>query len=393
MDPHIKKRTVPLLDLKAQYRQIREEIRVAVDRVMESQQFILGPEVHALEEEIADYCGCRYAVGVSSGTDALIVSLMALGVGPRDEVITTPFSFFATVGSVVRLGATPVFVDIDPHDFNIDANEIEAAVTKRTKAIMPVHLFGQIADMSSIMKTAEKHGVPIVEDAAQAIGAECQGKRAGSFGVAGCFSFFPSKNLGGFGDGGMITTNDEALAQRLRIIRNQGADPKYYHTMLGGNFRLDALQAAVLRVKLKHLDVWTEQRRANASYYTNRFIELGLTNRYIIPPPVLRERHVFNQYVVRAHNRDGLRSFLAQRGVSTEIYYPLPLHRQECLAKTGVSRAVLPVSEKAASEVLALPIYPELSTEDKEYVVRLVSHFYGVGEGSKAYSRNTLDVA
>jgi dTDP-4-amino-4,6-dideoxygalactose transaminase len=383
MDPHIQTRNIPLLDLKAQYRQIREEARAAVDRVMESQQFILGPEVHAFEEEIASYCGCKYAVGVSSGTDALIASLMALGVGPGDEVITTPFSFFATVGSIVRLGATPVFVDIDPHDFNINAKEIEAVVTKRTRAIVPVHLFGQTADMSSIVETAEKHGIPIVEDAAQAIGSECQGKRAGSFGAAGCFSFFPSKNLGGFGDGGLITTNDEALAHRLRIIRNQGADPKYYHKVLGGNFRLDALQAAVLRVKLKYLDIWTEQRRANASYYTKRFTELGLTDKYVTPPPIVRERHVFNQYVIRAQNRDALRSFLAQRGVSTEIYYPLPLHRQECVANAGFARAALPVSEKAASEVLALPIYPELSAEDKEYVAQLISRFYRIEGGAK----------
>ena len=383
MDPHIQTRNIPLLDLKAQYRQIREEARAAVDRVMESQQFILGPEVHAFEEEIASYCGCKYAVGVSSGTDALIASLMALGVGPGDEVITTPFSFFATVGSIVRLGATPVFVDINPHDFNINAKEIEAVVTKRTKAIVPVHLFGQTADMSSIVETAEKHGIPIVEDAAQAIGSECHGKRAGSFGAAGCFSFFPSKNLGGFGDGGLITTNDEALAHRLRIIRNQGADPKYYHKVLGGNFRLDALQAAVLRVKLKYLDIWTEQRRANASYYTKRLTELGLTDKYVTPPPIVRERHVFNQYVIRVQNRDALRSFLAQRGVSTEIYYPLPLHRQECVANAGFARAALPVSEKAASEVLALPIYPELSAEDKEYVAQLISRFYRIEGGAK----------
>ncbi|MGB9617360.1 MAG: DegT/DnrJ/EryC1/StrS family aminotransferase [Desulfomonilaceae bacterium] len=386
MDPNIQLRTVPLLDLKAQYRQIRDEVRDAVDRVMESQQFILGPEVQALEQEIAAYCGCRYAVGVSSGTDALIASLMALGVGPGDEVITTPFSFFATVGAIVRLGATPVFVDIHPRDFNINANEIEAMVTKRTKAIIPVHLFGQMADMSSIMETADKHGIPIVEDAAQAIGSECQGKRAGSFGAAGCFSFFPSKNLGGFGDGGLVATNDEALAQRLRIIRNQGADPKYYHKALGGNFRLDALQAAVLRVKLKYLDAWTEGRRANASYYTKRFTELGLTDGYIAPPPIVRERHVFNQYVIRARDRDALRSFLAEHGVSTEIYYPLPLHRQECISKAVFARAALPESEKAASEVLALPIYPELSDDDKEYVVQLIAHFYRAKEGAKARS-------
>ncbi len=280
----------------------------------------------------------------------------------------------------------PVFVDIDPRDFNINASEIEAVVAKRTKAIIPVHLFGQMADMSPIVETADKHGIPIVEDAAQAIGSEYQEKRAGSFGAAGCFSFFPSKNLGGFGDGGLVATNDEALAQRLRIIRNQGADPKYYHKALGGNFRLDALQAAVLRVKLKYLDAWTERRRANASYYTTRFTELGLTDGYIAPPPIVRERHVFNQYVIRARNRDALRSFLAQHGVSTEIYYPLPLHRQECISKAGFATAALPESEKAASEVLALPIYPELTDEDKEYVAQLIGHFYRAEEGAKARS-------
>lgn len=376
MDTNLQVRTVPLLDLKAQYQQIRDEVSAAVNRVFESQQFILGPEVEAFEQEIAAYCGCKFAVGVSSGTDALIASLMALGIGLGDEVITTSFSFFATVGSIIRLGARPIFVDIDPRDFNIDARLVEGALTRRTKAIIPVHLFGQTADMPSIVKIAKEHGVALVEDSAQAIGSACQGRRAGSFGLVGCFSFFPSKNLGGFGDGGLITTNEEGLAHRLRIIRNQGADPKYYHKVLGGNFRLDALQAAVLRVKLKHLDLWAEQRRANASYYTRRFTELGLLDKWVTPPPIIREPHVFNQYVIRAHNRDGLRSFLAQNGVSTEIYYPLPLHRQECVAKLGFATADLPVTEKAASEVLALPIYPELSMEDREYIVNLISQFY-----------------
>ncbi len=369
-------RNVPLLDLKAQYRQIRDDIRAAVDRVIESQQFILGPEVAALEEEIAAYCGCKYAIGVSSGTDALIASLMAIGVGPGDEVVTTPFSFFATVGSIMRVGATPVFVDIDPRDFNIDATMVEAALTDRTKAMIPVHLFGQTADMSSLLTIANNNALALVEDAAQAIGAEDHGKRAGNFGSAGCFSFFPSKNLGGFGDGGMITTNDEDLAQRLQIIRNQGAYPKYYHKVLGGNFRLDALQAAVLRVKLKYLESWTEKRRANALYYTSRLSELGLTEDYVKPPATIRERHVFNQYVIRARERDRLRNFLADRGVHTEIYYPLPLHLQECVPKGSYKKGDLPVSEQVAMEVLALPVYPELSTEDKEYVVQMIHDFY-----------------
>jgi len=386
-------RSVPLLDLKAQYRQISDEIRAAVDRVMETQQFILGPEVEALEEEIAGYCGCKYAVGVSSGTDALVACLMAIGVGPGDEVVTTPFSFFATVGSIIRLGATPIFVDIDPHDFNIDAALVEDALTARTKAIIPVHLFGQTADMSNLVEIARKNAIALVEDAAQAIGSECRGKRAGSFGLAGCFSFFPSKNLGGFGDGGIVTTDDEELARQLKIIRNQGADPKYYHKVLGGNFRLDALQAAVLRVKLKYLESWTEQRRLNASYYTRRLSDLGLANGRVTPPVTVRERHVFNQYVIRAHNRNGLRNFLADRGVSTEIYYPLPLHLQECVARGRFSKGDLPESERAASEVLALPVYPELTTEDKEYVVQLIHDYYRKDEGATARSDKTAPLS
>lgn len=382
-------RSIPLLDLTAQYRPIRAEIREAVDRVIESQQFILGPEVQALEEEIAVYCGCKYAVGVSSGTDALVASLMAIGVGPGDEVITTSFSFFATAGSIMRLGARPIFVDIDPLDFNIDPKLVENAFTKRVKAIIPVHLFGQTADMSSILRVAEEHGIAVIEDAAQAIGSEYKGKRAGSIGLAGCFSFFPSKNLGGFGDGGLVTTNDEELAHKLRIIRNQGAGPKYYHKVLGGNFRLDAIQAAVLRVKLKYLDLWTDQRRANARYYTERFNELGLVDQWVTPPPIVREKHVFNQYVIRAHNRDSLRGFLTQHGVATEIYYPLPLHLQECVSKAGLTNNDLPVCEKAASEVLALPIYPELSLEDKQYIVELISSFYRHNEGAPNRSIKT----
>ncbi len=369
-------RKVPLLDLRAQHEKIGDQIREALDRVVGSQQFILGPEVEALEREIAAYCNCRFAVGVSSGTDALIASLTAVGVGPEDEVITTPFTFFATAGAVMRLGARVVFVDIDERDFNIDARLIPRAVTPKTKAIIPVHLFGQAADMDPILEIGKRHGLAVIEDAAQAIGSEYRGERAGGLGLAGCFSFFPSKNLGGFGDGGLITTNDEVLNQKLRIIRNQGANPKYYHKVVGGNFRLDAIQAAILRVKLKYLEEWTERRRANAGYYSKRLLELGLTHECIMPPPIVRERHVFNQYVIRAHKRDALRNFLLENGVTTEIYYPLALHMQECLNDGRFYPGDFPVSEKAASEVLALPIYPELSLEDKEYVATLIRDFY-----------------
>lgn len=369
-------RTVPLLDLKVQYASMKDEVTNAVDRVLSSQYFILGPEVEALEHEIADYCGTRHAIGVSSGTDALLASLMALGISPGDEVITTPFSFFATVGSVLRVGAKVVFADIDPDSFNIDPREVEKAVTPRTKAIIPVHLFGQSAQMDALLEIAGRYRLAVIEDAAQAIGTEFEGRRAGCMGQVGCFSFFPSKNLGGCGDGGMITTDDDGLADQLRIIRNQGSNPKYCHRVLGGNFRLDAIQAAVLRVKLKRLESWTGQRRSNAAYYTKRFHELGLAGGPIIPPPLVRERHVYNQYVVRAKNRDALREFLQLRGVSTEVYYPTPLHLQECVADGNHSRGDFPISELAAAEVLALPIYPELTLEDKEYVVASIKLFY-----------------
>jgi dTDP-4-amino-4,6-dideoxygalactose transaminase len=368
--------SVPLLDLKGQYQSIKAEIAEAMNKVLESQYFILGPEVEALEKEIAQYCGCRYAIGVSSGTDALLVALMALGVGPGDEVVTTPFTFFATVGSILRVSAEVRFADIAPDTFNIEPSALERSITPRTKAIMPVHLFGQAADMGPILEIARKHGIPVIEDAAQAIGAEYNGQRAGSMGIAGCFSFFPSKNLGAFGDGGIVTTNDKALAERMRILRNQGSEPKYYHKLLGGNFRLDALQAAVLRVKLKYLDSWTEKRRVNAAYYTKRFQELGLAGDEIIPPAVVRERHIFHQYVIRAKNRDGLRDFLASRKVATEIYYPIPAHLQECIKHMLFKQGDFPVSEQVSAEVLALPIFPELSLEQKEYVISVINEFY-----------------
>lgn len=369
--------SVPLLDLKSQYRSIRGEVRAAIDRVLESQHFILGPEVQALEEEIAQYCGCKYAVGVSSGTDALLVSLMALGVSSGDEVITTPFTFFATVGSILRLGASVIFADIQPDSFNIDPVGVEKAITPRTKAILPVHLFGQCADMGPLLGIANPHGIPIIEDAAQAIGSEYLGRRAGSMGALGCFSFFPSKNLGAFGDGGIITTNDEVLAERIRAIRNQGAKPKYYHSLLGGNFRLDALQAAILRVKLKHLQEWSDKRRENAAFYTQRLGELGLAGDKILPPQVVYERHIYNQYVIRADDRDGLKKFLGEKKVATEIYYPIPMHLQECLAQANFREGDFPISERASESVLALPIYPELTTQQQAYVVDKIAEFYG----------------
>ncbi|HMK34430.1 MAG TPA: DegT/DnrJ/EryC1/StrS family aminotransferase [Desulfomonilaceae bacterium] len=368
--------SVPLLDLKGQYQSIKTEIAEAMNTVLESQYFILGPEVEALENEIAQYCGCKYAIGVSSGTDALLVCLMALGIGTGDEVVTTPFTFFATVGSVLRVAGEVRFADINPDTYNVEPHLVENCITPKTKAIIPVHLFGQAVDMEPLLKIAEKHGIPVIEDAAQAIGTEYHGKRAGSLGIAGCFSFFPSKNLGAFGDGGIVTTNNAGLAESIRILRNQGSAPKYFHKLLGGNFRLDALQAAVLRVKLRHLDSWTEKRRENAAYYTRRFHELGLAGDKIIPPAVIRERHVFNQYVIVAKNRDKLREHLQSRGVATEIYYPVPMHLQECVADKRFKPGDFPVSERAAAEVLALPIYPELSTEQKEYVISEINEFY-----------------
>lgn len=368
--------SVPLLDLKAQYQSIRHEIMPVVERVMESQYFILGPEVESLEQEIAEYCGTKYAVGVSSGTDALLACLMALKIGCGDEVITTPFTFFATVGSILRLGASPVFVDIDKDTFNIDTRKIARAISSKTKAILPVHLFGQCADMDPIIDIAKKHEIPVIEDAAQAIGSEYKGVRSGGIGNLGCFSFFPSKNLGSFGDGGIITTNDSSMAELLRQIRNQGSKTKYFHDILGANFRLDALQAAILRIKLRRLDTWTEKRRINALYYSKRFEETGLSPKYITPPRIVFERHVFNQYVIRAKNRDSLKNFLQSKRIITEIYYPRPMHLQECLGSEKMEEGSLPISEAAAGEVLALPIYPELTIDQKQHVIAMIQEFY-----------------
>ncbi len=373
------KDSVPFLDLKIQYSAIRGEIQTAMQRVIESQMFILGPEVTALEAEIAEYCKCSYGIGVSSGTDALLVSLMAIGIQPGDEIITTPYTFFATAGSIARLGATPVFVDIDPGTFNIDAEGVDAAVTSRTKAIIPVHLFGQVAEMNQIIEVASRHGLRVIEDAAQAIGAEYKGRRAGSIGDLGCFSFFPSKNLGAFGDGGMVTTNDPDLADRVRLLRNHGGRPKYVHGVVGGNFRLDAIQAAVVRAKLPHLDGWIEGRQRNASLYRRQFAEAGLTGGegpVSLSVELPERRHIYNQFVIRAHQRDELAAFLAAHQIGAEIYYPLSLHQQECFAGLGLQEGDHPHSEKAAKESLALPIYPELTPPMIERVVSCIQDFY-----------------
>jgi dTDP-4-amino-4,6-dideoxygalactose transaminase len=366
---------VPLLDLKTQYAGIRSEIRDAIDRVCDSQHFILGPEVTALEDAIAKFCGARSAIGVSSGTDALLAALMAIGVGPGDEVITTPYSFFATAGVLARVGARPVFVDIDPQTFNLNVSAISTEISPRTKAIMPVHLFGRCADMESLCHIAEQHGLFVIEDAAQAIGArDEQGRQAGTVGHLGCFSFFPSKNLGAFGDGGMIVTNDGSLADTLRVLRIHGGKPKYYHQIVGGNFRLDALQAAVLRVKLPYLTSWTAARRQNARRYWELFAEVGLLKWTSLPQDT--PGHIYNQFVARFPERDRLQVFLRERGVETEVYYPLPLHLQECFRNLGYRKGAFPHAEAAARESLALPVYPELSEAQQRHVVTQIKEFY-----------------
>jgi dTDP-4-amino-4,6-dideoxygalactose transaminase len=366
---------VPLLDLKAQYAALRDEIRPAVDRVLESQQCINGPEVAQMEREIARYCGAKHCVGVSSGTDALLLSLMALDVGAGDEVVTTPYTFFATAGSIARLGAKPVFVDIEPATMNIDPTLIESAITPKTKAIMPVHLFGQCADMGPIMAVAKKHNLPVIEDAAQAIGSEYRGKRAGSIGDVGCFSFFPSKNLGAVGDAGAVTCNDDALARRLFKLRGHGAEVKYFHDEVGGNFRLDTVHAAVLSVKLKYLDEWTAARQANAAFYTKAINADPVLRSVIATPRVVQSRHIFNQYVVRTKDRDGLKDFLKVRQIGTEVYYPVPMHLQKCFADLGQRKGEFPQSEEAALTSLAIPIYPELSEAQKRHVVDSLAAF------------------
>ena len=363
---------VPLLDLKAQYISIRDEVRAAVDRVLDSQRFILGPEVAALEREIAEYCRCNYAVGVSSGTDALLAALMAIGLKSGDEVITTPYSFSAIAGSIARLGGKSVFAEIDRKTCNIDPAGIESKISPRTRAIIPVHLFGQMADMPAIMDIARRHKLLVIEDAAQAIGAELHGKRAGSIGDLACFSFYPSKNLGGIGDGGMVATNDAGLAERLSLLRSHGFKTKYHNEILGGNFRLDEIQAAVLRVKLKYLDGWTEGRRRNAAIYRER---LGKIPSLELPCEVPDSRHIYNQFVIRSARRDELMARLKEHAIGCEIYYPIPLPLLPCFKDLGYKAGDFPLSESLAKESLALPIYPELTPEMIQAVVCAVSGF------------------
>jgi len=368
---------VPLLDIKEQNAALRPQIEAALGRVLDTNAFILGSEVAELECELAGYCGTKYAIGCASGSDALLLAMMALDVGPGDEVITTPYSFFATVSAVTRVGATPVFVDIDPLTYNLDVSQVEAKIGERTKAIQPVHLFGQCTDMAALNEVAKRHGVPVIEDAAQAIGADENGVRAGAMSEIGCFSFYPSKNLGGMGDGGFMTTSDDRIAEKLFALRVHGSKERYYHKWVGLNSRLDGFQGAILRVKLPHLDAWSDARRANALRYRQLFSDSGLTKE--IGLPVEREacRHIYNQYVIRVPNfRDGLREYLSENGVGTDIYYPVPLHLQECFAFVGRSKGDFPESERAAAETLALPIYPELRADQQEYVVETIGRFY-----------------
>ncbi|MFP6668450.1 MAG: DegT/DnrJ/EryC1/StrS family aminotransferase [Pirellulales bacterium] len=369
---------VPIVDLKAQLAPLRDELFAAIRQVVDSGYFILGPEVEALESVIADNCLCGHAIGVSSGTDALLMALMAIGVGPGDEIVTTPFSFFSTAGSIARLGARPIFVDVEPDTFNIDPDRIEAAVTSKTKAILPVHLFGQVAEMEPILDIADRHGLRVIEDAAQALGAEYQGRRAGSFGDIACLSFFPTKNVGAMGDAGAVVTDDFQLAERLRMLRNHGFGKKYQAQVLGGNFRLDAIQAAVLRVKMRYLDVWNESRRANAAQYAQLFDEFGIASDQVkLPCEADTRRHIFHQFVVRVgkDRREELQRFLAERSIGSEIYYPLSLHLQECFTHLGYQAGDFPASERATAEVLALPIYAELTADQQRHVVQAVADF------------------
>ena len=375
---------VPLLDLKAQHEPLHKEIMAAIEQTFRSQAFILGPEVSKLEERVASYCQTSHGIGVSSGTDALLIALMAIGVGPGDEVITTPYSFFATAGAVARLGAKPVLVDIDPKTYNIDPAKIGNGITSHTKAIIPVHLYGQCADMGPILDLAQRHNLKVIEDAAQAIGSEYRdGRRAGSMGTVGCLSFFPSKNLGCLGDGGMVVTNDNDLAERIKVLRVHGGKPKYYHKMIGGNFRLDTIQAAVLNVKLNYLDEWTSRRQGNAQRYETLFQQSGLVQKGNIrlPDPVYRESgakhyHIYNQFVLRVDKRDELMAYLKEKGIGTEIYYPVPFHLQECFRYLGHKEGDFPESERAAKETMAIPIYPELTAPQQAEVVGTIQRFY-----------------
>lgn len=374
---------VPLLDLSVHHAPIQHEISEAMERVLKSHVFILGSEVQRLEERIASYCQSSFAVGVSSGTDALLVALMAIGIGPGDEVITTPYSFFATAGAIARLGAIPVFVDIDPVTFNMNPTLIAQAITSKTKAIIPVHLFGQCVEMKPVLEIAQRHHLAVIEDAAQAIGAEySDGHRAGSMGTIGCFSFFPSKNLGALGDGGMVVTSDPDIAERMRLLRNHGAESRYYHKIIGGNFRLDAIQAAVLNVKLNYLDAWTRQRQDNAQRYilllkeTGLIEEKGLAFSKAVYEFYVPHYHIYNQFVIGVPNRDRLREYLHDMGIGTEIYYPVPFHLQECFKSLGYKAGDFPESESAAQRALAIPIYPGLSEDQQRYVVGQITRFF-----------------
>lgn len=390
---------VPLLDLKGQYQSIKKEIDEVVQKVIDSQYFIMGPDVAKLEEEINTYLNCQFSVGVSSGTDALLLALMALDIEPGDEIIVPTYSFFATAGVVARLNAKPVFVDSDPVTFNIDPKLIEKKITSKTKAIIPVHLYGQSADMNPIMQIARKYSLFVIEDAAQAIGTQYKdGRFVGTIGDIGCFSFFPSKNLGGFGDGGIVTTNNPNLEHKMRIMRVHGMEPKYYHKVIGGNFRLDSLQAAVLRVKLPHLDAWSDKRRMNAALYTKYFIEANLAeeegklaydqnNKVLLPKAVympneeqkshglLKNYHIYNQFVIRVEKRDELWEYLKKKDIGCEVYYPVPFHRQECFQYLNCKDSDYPVANAAALQSLALPVYPELSEEQIKYVVEMIAKF------------------
>jgi dTDP-4-amino-4,6-dideoxygalactose transaminase len=366
----------PFLDLRAQYRQIKPEIDAAVARVLESQYFILSPEVQEFEQALARYVGAKHGIGCASGTDALMLALMALGVGEGDEVITVPFTFVATAGPITLLGAKPVFVDIEPDTFNIDVSRIDAAITPRTKAVIPVDLFGLMAPLPEVEAIAEKHGIAVIEDAAQAIGAKLNGKMAGSFGAFGCFSFFPSKNLGAAGDGGLITTNSEELAQKLKKIRVHGSPRRYEYEVQGVNSRLDSIQAAVLSVKLNYLDSWAEARRRNAARYSHLFERAGLLGCIKTPVEPKDYHHIFNQYTIRVSRRDELRTYLAEKGIPSEIYYPYPLHLQKAFRELGYKAGDLPESERAAQEVLSLPIYPEIGEENQRAVVEAIASFF-----------------
>ena len=384
---------VPLLDLKPQYLSLKKELDDAVLRVAESQYFILGPEVEKMEKEFCDYLHCKHAIGVSSGTDALLLALMAIDIKPGDEVIVPTYSFFATAGVVSRLNATPALADIDPINFNIDSEAVKMKITKKTKAIIPVHLYGQSADMEPIMKVARENNIKVIEDAAQAIGTQYKdGKCVGTIGDIGCFSFFPSKNLGGYGDGGLVTTDNDELAYMIRIKRVHGCEQKYYHKVIGGNFRIDAIQSAVLRVKLPHLDKWSEKRRANAEYYYELFKKADLAeepgknkfddkNKVLLPKPVYKGHagvenyHIYNQFIIRVQKRDELKKFLTENEIGNEIYYPIPFHLQECFANLNYKVGDFPESEKASDTSLAIPIYPELTKEQQEFVVLKIREF------------------